>query len=700
MLMFVLVFSCTKIDTQKIPSTLTDEELAFATLPPSSCDAVPKVCLDCGVQEANGQDSVELATVLGTVYTNPYSLNVMRQAFNTIYGYNLTTLAPTHKYIKITCNDINLIDQLESDDVEIFDHPLNRNITQEGDYWPEAYTGLASPNDIPILYAVIENNYVLPAGINYQVLELLYIPDDNDAVEDEAFYATGNLECGSDYANILRQARIDYFTTHRPVNPCEVTGECGGGGGGGGGGGPINFGNRRPSGKINFKTYVTPALPQLRQIEADEPLRYVRVVGRRFFKIDKTFTDVNGNFTFSKKFPKKVTLIVKFRTSSFYGKHSIRQKPSFMGFWRARFAIKKNIGTYRGSDLSNLNYKFEKGDKWFRLKTRKWLAAVSLNSIMNYDEFLANNGMLKLPTSVRLYLEKVPYWENNQIAAETPEFDFIRRSTAPCAYQNRNFWQQAGPATLLLTVGIAATIASGGALVEINLLTVPAAIYSLKGLSDIYLHFATTDLSTMTSTKVALSVGQQLGIVYLNKITDINGNTDNFSKYIDHTTNRSYLQTFDNYRPFGTRQGNGASNNSSHPEIVAIWQMFAQHMAHSAVDYSFGSSAESFKLQNVEWQSDFSASSSKKYLEGFAPNPTVPTSDYFSWIPVGLINDLIDTNNESFPVSDQVSGFTNLDILNVLVQEPSTMQEFKNRVIALKPNLSMQINLLFSSYGY
>jgi hypothetical protein len=451
--------------------------------------------------------------------------------------------------------------------------------------------------------------------------------------------------------------------------------------------------------KINFKTYITPNVIPLARIEADAPLKHVRVVGRRFFKIDKTFTDANGNFTFSKKFPKKVTLIVKFRTSSDYGKHSVRQKPSFLGFWRARFPIKKNIGTYRGSDLSNLNYKFEKGDTWWKLKARKWLAAVSLNSIMNYDEFLASNGMLKLPESVRLYLQQVPYWENNLIATETPEFDFIRRSTAPCAYQNKNFWQQAGPSTLLLTTGIAVTIATGGGAAAINALTVPLAIYTLKGLSDVYLHYATTNISTITSTKVALSVGQQLGIVYLNKITDINGNTDNFSKYIDHTTNRSYLQTYDNYRPFGTKQGNGL-NNSSHPEIIAIWQMFAQHMAHSAVDYSFGTSAESFKLQNIDWQSDFSASSSKKYLEGFAPNPTVPTSDYFSWIPVGLINDLIDTNNESFPVSDQVSGFTNLDILNVLVQEPSTMQEFKNKVIALKPNLSIQINLLFSSYGY
>jgi hypothetical protein len=452
--MVILVFAaCTKINTKE--NSDGDATLLNA-LPPTTCDQVPTYCEDCDILEANENDTTELVTILGNSINNPYAPSVMLQAYNNITGYNLQSIQPSHYYIKINCNDINQIDMLESQDVELFDHPLNRHVLQNGEYWPEAYTGLPEDN-IPALYAVIEKNFLMPPGMSYEVLEPLFIPENNDVLEDEAFYLTGNLECAAEYRTQIRPARIAYYYGTNKMNPCDDEIQpCGGGGGGGT---PPSGGHRKPSGQISYKSYISNPFGR---IEADQPLKHVRVVGRRFFKIDKTFTDNNGNFAFNKSFPRKVTIIVKFRTSSYFSEHSIRQFPRNVGFWKGRFPIKKNIGTYKGSQLSGLNYKFDKGDKWYKNKTRKWVAAVSLNSIMEYDQFLISKGMNKLPNDIRLYLNQSA---NHFAADQVSEFEFIRRSTAPCLNQNKTYWQGVGNTTAnTLLLGGAVTTAIVGAM--------------------------------------------------------------------------------------------------------------------------------------------------------------------------------------------------------------------------------------------
>lgn len=110
-------------------------------------------------------------------------------------------------------------------------------------------------------------------------------------------------------------------------------------------------------------------------------------------------------------------------------------------------------------------------------------------------------------------------------------------------------------------------------------------------------------------------------------------------------------------------------------------------------------SAENFELQGKTWASDLSISSNLKFLEGFDPNVAV-ADDYFRWIPVGLINDLMDSNNEAFPVNNNVSGFTFSDIQIALYNKPTTMEQFKSHLRAIYPSQTTQINQLFASYGY
>lgn len=106
-----------------------------------------------------------------------------------------------------------------------------------------------------------------------------------------------------------------------------------------------------------------------------------------------------------------------------------------------------------------------------------------------------------------------------------------------------------------------------------------------------------------------------------------------------------------------------------------------------------------FALQGTTWFSSGGISSSSKYLEGFDPSIGVPY-DYFNWIPVGLINDLMDNIPDPAPVVDNVSGFTYSEIQSVYYLEPDLMSSFKIALKNIKPSQATAIDQLFASYGY
>jgi hypothetical protein len=168
LLTLFLLTSCKK-GKESIISQQAKENLETNVAPIQPCSNMPTVCEDCDFQETSDDDTIGLPTVLGSPYLNPYSISNISQAYFNMFGVTPRTINPTHKYVRINCTDINLLDNLESQDVELYDYPLNYNIVQEGEYYPQAYTSVTNEYKIPILYAVIEKDFVIPAGINYEV---------------------------------------------------------------------------------------------------------------------------------------------------------------------------------------------------------------------------------------------------------------------------------------------------------------------------------------------------------------------------------------------------------------------------------------------------------------------------------------------------------------------------------------------------
>ena len=712
-LLFISIhLSCKKEIKEETSLLNSSETLSVERNPDANCDLSTNICEDCLFQEQTGEDEDDVRpTVLGSIYNNPYSIANMTAAYNYIYSANLSAIAPTHKYVRFKPNSVSQLGILDSLDIELYDHPLNRHVIQDGDYWPEAGYGL-SQGEYPWFYTVVDLWFNFPPGIQMEILEEVHIPDVNVDLENEAFYISGNSTCDSViYANKREEIKEYHTTVPNEYIPCALQrptqntqGRCGGGGGGGGGG---TQPTPRPAGMLNFKTYTTSLGGRSGEmmtegIGASAPLKYTKVVGRRFLKIDKTYTDQNGNFQFSKRFPNKVTLIVKFKASTGHGQHSVRTNNTGAGFWRSMFPMKKNIGTYKGNNLQNLNYQFEKGSTSIQRKTRDWIAAIMMNTTEEGRSLFSENGMIQPANDLRLYL----YSPGEQI--ETPSFEFLRRSNAPYTNQDRvlfddimSFVFASVPAALTVTIAVGSGFSPGGIALSAGTAMITFAIIPHK--PDVYFHYKTSDINSLTATKVSISMGQQLGILYLYQLSDLNNNIPGASRFTYLSARNYALQTqpYSTYAPFGNNIPASNYYYNYKPEVIAIYESFAQHFGHAIANRMYGNGAQNFELQGKQWVSDASKSSNLKYLEEFDPNIGVP-NDYFNWIPVGLINDLMDNTPDLFPsqVIDNVSGFTYQEIQSVLMQKPSLLSQVKSLLKDIRPSQSIEIDQLFASYGY
>jgi hypothetical protein len=91
-------------------------------------------------------DTAEVPTQLGAQLTgDPYSVAVMQQASQNLYGHTNGIVA-NKRYIRYKPATLEQLDQLLETDVELFDYPLDRDVVEEGDYYPQP--GIAA-DEIP-----------------------------------------------------------------------------------------------------------------------------------------------------------------------------------------------------------------------------------------------------------------------------------------------------------------------------------------------------------------------------------------------------------------------------------------------------------------------------------------------------------------------------------------------------------------------
>ena len=129
-------------------------------------------------------DPVEGLTILGDQLPNPYSIENMTTAYDSLVAdsvFNIgdpsNILAPTHLYVRFLPEDSTEFNALIDDEtLALFDYPLDYEIEQRGIYYHDP---TIPEDECTWLYTVVPIDYSFPTNITYQILDSCIIPEEN-----------------------------------------------------------------------------------------------------------------------------------------------------------------------------------------------------------------------------------------------------------------------------------------------------------------------------------------------------------------------------------------------------------------------------------------------------------------------------------------------------------------------------------------
>ena len=392
------------------------------------------------------------------------------------------------------------------------------------------------------------------------------------------------------------------------------------------------------------------------QTQTNLPVRKATIVARRWFKIERGYTDNTGHYQMTKRFKNKVRVNVKFKN----GDAEIRGVRGFR-LWQMLYPVKKILGIFSGDNVkNNINWTFlsftdqsSKGQKY-------WAAATTHNAVQDYREYAPQEGIGLPPTGLKIIL-------NNASLSFATMWNKRTVDLLPEA-----FVKQFLIAPLGLVVG------------GINALFIV-----LKHQIDIAANY-----KSQTSDQLKETVFHEL--THAAHYAAV-GNSW-YNSFVDAEISEIIGNAGGTYSPYGQSTDPGAG-------IIALGESWAYYMGHYLADKQYGLSSSIAVEQGIGYTSNnpiFGFSSHLNLLEDFSP---ARTNDPFYWIPQGLFYDLKDSRNETRStggnVDDNVSGYTNQQMFNAFQSSIYTLQDYRDKLLLQNGNnQAVEITSLFTQYGY
>jgi hypothetical protein len=161
-------------------------------------------------------------TVLGRKLNNPFTVETMKKAYSNLkngasrgrVNAEELDIRTTHLYVKFFPKDSIDVETLEKNDsLQLFDYPLDYEITIPGNFYHDPNTPLDQPTP---KYTSVPVDFKFNPSISYQLLAELYLPNTDtvsaldgrinrnlflEELEDEALRITGNLNENTTTAN-------------------------------------------------------------------------------------------------------------------------------------------------------------------------------------------------------------------------------------------------------------------------------------------------------------------------------------------------------------------------------------------------------------------------------------------------------------------------------------------------------------------
>jgi hypothetical protein len=545
---------------------------------------------------------------------------------------------------------------LEDLDIDLFDYPLDYELVQEGDYYDD---GVTPAEQIPWLYAVVPANFIPPAGITYELLQRMHVPTDY-RFENEAFRITGNnvdtagctsAAVSTPVANVvsptcdcsLRPSALDCnCRVACGFSPCIASLP------------PVSTA-RIPAGKITVEDDV---------FMTKVPIRNVRLVARRFLKVERTYTDNNGDYKFTKSFRNKFTMLMKFKNND-----AIIRGILGVRLWQIHFPVKINMGRYRGN-VNNVTYNVKDENSVKTKGAKSWAAATTHNSVQEYikDRAVGENVGIP-PNKLRVWIVQgaessgaAPMYAK-RFASSLPEI-FVRQFILPINANNQAYLNS------LITM-IGARI-------------------------DVIIGYNYNDVTKSNDKMVEVCYHELTHAAHYNKV----GNTW-YGNFVQAETNENVTSFKGFYAPYGR-------GNTINSPIIALGESWAYHMGHFFTDKKYGMNSGTFFEPSYSYQKDkpvMGLSSNLNLLEDFYP--LRPVNDPFYWIPSGLFYDLYDPRNDNsdfplrVPLNDIVSSYSNQQMFNALDNDINSLSAYKIRLLTENANRDIVgVNTIFTFYAY
>ncbi len=399
------------------------------------------------------------------------------------------------------------------------------------------------------------------------------------------------------------------------------------------------------------------------------PLRKARVVARRWFKIERIYTDNNGHFQFTKHFKHKVRINVKFKNDD-----AVVRCLRGVRVWNTFSPLNKVIGVYSG-DKSNITYNFAQYTDKRAKGNQYWVGGTVHNALQEYKDYAPAQGIGLPPGNLSILITN---WTTTGDGA-TPMLEKLSSDNFPSPaityYVANTPSAIAGGVPVLQTViGHNIDVIIGYSL-DPNLGT---SFFSFK--SD---HLKETTYHELTHAAHYAKLGSAWYTQFLNsEVTAIINNIGSGSS------------------PYG----NGGASYSS---IIALGESWAYYMGHFMADLRYGVSYSSkANEQGIDYNNNYIPGLSCHLiaLENYDPY----LINYpFDWIPKGIYYDMIDNRNDATAIpryvnlTDQVSGYTNQQMFNAFSSGITTLQGYKSNLLSQNNNnQSTQVISLFSQYGY
>jgi hypothetical protein len=212
---------------------------------------------------------------LGRKLENPYSVKNVRSAVAALYPTRASVEVPVSdlyvRFLPKSAEDLNVLSDLG---VETLEYPMDYEIATTGDYYHDPSV---PDEEITWQYAVVPQDFQFPEGIEHEILEECFIPDDGvdtrglddfdwTSVERKAYELTGNADL------LVPETRA----------------------------------KSKPSGKVTIYDD---------KLKKTVGVAGVKMVANVFVKIGTAYTDENGNYQFSKKFSSKPRYNICFKNT-------------------------------------------------------------------------------------------------------------------------------------------------------------------------------------------------------------------------------------------------------------------------------------------------------------------------------------------------------------------------------------------------